>query len=149
MRSPGFKHDAGMSLVEITLALGIVAFAFTVILGLLPVGMATLREGRMEEAATDILSTVATDMRATPATEANSPVFGIPVQGGSPEDASRFFDESGAIVQSSQEAVFQLDVVPQPGGDRAVRVWRLRVSWPATGSPAGGMVDGLFVLRRP
>ena len=43
-RPPAKRSDQGFSLVEISLALGIIAFAFIALLGLLPVGLQTFRQ---------------------------------------------------------------------------------------------------------
>ena len=48
------------SLVEVTLALGIIAFALVAILGLLPVGMKTAQDSHEQARATDILNFAST-----------------------------------------------------------------------------------------
>ena len=57
--------EAGFSLVEVTLALGIAAFCLIALFGLLPVGVQTNRNATSQTAATNILANVIADIRAT------------------------------------------------------------------------------------
>jgi uncharacterized protein (TIGR02598 family) len=62
-----FKRGAAaFSLVEITLALGIAAFCLLAAFGLVPVGVQTNRNATSQTAATNILSSVVSDIRASP-----------------------------------------------------------------------------------
>ncbi len=54
------------SLVELTLALGIAAFCLIAVFGLVPVGVQTNRNATSQTAATNILSSVVSDIRASP-----------------------------------------------------------------------------------
>ena len=56
---------AAFSLVEVTLALGIAAFCLIAVFGLVPVGVQTNRNATSQTAATNILSSVVSDIRAT------------------------------------------------------------------------------------
>jgi len=58
--------SAGFSLVEVTLALGIAAFCLIAVLGLVPVGVQTNRNATSQTTATNILSSVVSDIRASP-----------------------------------------------------------------------------------
>lgn len=60
---PGF---AGFSLVEVVMALGILAFAITALLGAFAVGMNTDRESIEELEATHILQSIIAERRANP-----------------------------------------------------------------------------------
>ena len=57
---------AAFSLVELTLALGVAAFCLVAVFGLVPVGVQTNRSATSQTAATNILSSVVSDIRATP-----------------------------------------------------------------------------------
>ena len=57
---------AAFSLVEVTLALGIAAFCLIAVFGLMPVGVQTNRNATSQTAVTNILSSVASDIRASP-----------------------------------------------------------------------------------
>ena len=60
------RSIAGFSLVEVTLALGIAAFCLIAVLGLVPVGVQTNRNATSQTTATNILSSVVSDIRASP-----------------------------------------------------------------------------------
>ena len=60
------NSQAAFSLVEVTLALGIAAFCLIAVSGLVPVGVQTNRNATSQTAATNILSSVASDIRASP-----------------------------------------------------------------------------------
>ena len=64
------------SLVEVTLALGIAAFCLIAVFGLVPVGVQTNRNATSQTAATNILSSVVSDIRASPPGQAR--LFAIP-----------------------------------------------------------------------
>jgi len=56
----------GFSLVELTLALGVAAFCLIAVFGLVPVGVQTNRNATSQTTATNILSGVIADIRASP-----------------------------------------------------------------------------------
>jgi uncharacterized protein (TIGR02598 family) len=60
------RSTSAFSLVEVTLALGIAAFCLIAVFGLMPVGVQTNRNATSQTAATNILSSVVSDIRASP-----------------------------------------------------------------------------------
>ncbi len=69
--------NASFSLVEVTLALGIAAFCLIAVFGLMPIGVQTNRNAASQTAATNIISAVVADLRATPKTSTTSSQFAI------------------------------------------------------------------------
>jgi uncharacterized protein (TIGR02598 family) len=67
----------GFSLVEVALALGIIAFALLTILALVPMGIASVHISAEEMRATDILSILTTDLRNTGTPATGSQIFGL------------------------------------------------------------------------
>ena len=65
------------SLVELVLALGVLAFCLIAVFGLMPVGMQTNRNATSQTAATNIIGGIVADLRATPAAATTSPQFAI------------------------------------------------------------------------
>ncbi|MEZ0297399.1 MAG: Verru_Chthon cassette protein B [Candidatus Methylacidiphilales bacterium] len=57
---------SGFSLVEVTLAIGLVAFAIVVIFSLMSVGLATLQEANRQIVETEIFNTVGSELSSTP-----------------------------------------------------------------------------------
>ena len=60
------RSNCAFSLVEVTLALGIAAFCLIAVFGLVPVGVQTNRNATSQTTATNILSSVVSDIRASP-----------------------------------------------------------------------------------
>ena len=71
------RSIAGFSLVEVTLALGIAAFCLIAVLGLVPVGVQTNRNATSQTTATNILSSVVSDIRASPKGSTATPKYKI------------------------------------------------------------------------
>ena len=71
------RSIAGFSLVEVTLALGIAAFCLIAVLGLVPVGVQTNRNATSQTTATNILSSVVSDIRASPKGSTDTKKYGI------------------------------------------------------------------------
>jgi uncharacterized protein (TIGR02598 family) len=72
------RSVASFSLVELTLALGVAAFCLIAVFGLVPVGVQTNRNATSETAATNILSSVVSDIRASPGNQSQaSKKYGI------------------------------------------------------------------------
>src|SRR5437773_7816187 len=62
----GLRRLHAFSLVEVTLALGVAAFCLIAVFGLVPVGVQTNRNATSQTTATNILSSVISDIRASP-----------------------------------------------------------------------------------
>jgi len=139
----------GFSLVEVALAIGILAFGLVSIFGLLPIGLSTLRDGGMEEAGTDLLAMAAADLRATPPlADAASPIFQVKPYPDEPEETALLLTSTGAVAPSDQEAAFRLIAAPLPSADPTLAVWRLRVEWPPQAPTPAGQVETLLFLQR-
>jgi uncharacterized protein (TIGR02598 family) len=147
------KSRSAFSLVEVTLALGVAAFCFVTVAGLLSVGLQTNQRSTSQTAATNIIAAVVTDLRSTAKVAAlgqspsgSSPQFQIPVSGGPPQTI--YFDGSGyktTLASTQFPAVYRLKVtITNP---TAATFAQLQVTWPAvvdpadptTGTPAGSV----------
>src|SRR5437773_10927056 len=73
----GLRRLHAFSLVEVTLALGVAAFCLIAVFGLVPVGVQTNRNATSQTAATNILSSVVSDIRASPQSGSNTLRYGI------------------------------------------------------------------------
>lgn len=77
-QKPGKRRRAGgFSLVEVTVALGIITTTLLLLVGLVPTGVQSNADTFDETQASNLASLVVADMRGTPAGAATSPIFGI------------------------------------------------------------------------
>ena len=135
------SRAAAFSLLEVVLALGVAAFCLIAILGLLPVGVQTNRNASSQTAVSNIIATVVSDLRTTPAAATTSPVFAITFDA----EKTLFFDASGRASSSlSADSRYRLNVTwnAAPTG---LHYAVLKASWPAEVDPAttppGGSVE--------
>ena len=128
-------HSTGaFSLVEVTLALGIAAFCLIAVIGIIPVGVQTNRNATSQTAATNIITAVVSDLRATPTTTDTSSQFTITF--GTSGTQIRYFDGSGTASQSpNADSRYRLDITwnSAPTG---LRFADLKVTWPAAATAA-------------
>ena len=74
----GLRRVHAFSLVELTLALGVAAFCFIAVFGLIPVGVQTNRNSTSETQATTIIALAIADLRATQiGAQFGSPMYGF------------------------------------------------------------------------
>lgn len=133
------------SLVEVALALGVAAFSLLVIFSLLPIGLQTNQRSIEQAASADILSAVAADLRATPATNPRgnatiSTQFGISIPAaGNTGTTTLFFNSDGQFASSQpSDSRYRLTItfVANGSGAKAASFADLQVTW-----PAGAMIN--------
>lgn len=127
----------GFSLVELALAIGIVAFCLVALLGVIPAGLRSQKMSVRTVTAADILTAISADMEISPSDSAESPLFGIhvPIAGEKSTPQYLLFDENGALADSKKRAVYRAEIVwmPEKSGQLASRLTNIRVAWPANG----------------
>lgn len=138
----------GFSLVEVVLAMGIMAFGLVAIFALLPTGLTSVQDGKMEEAASDILTLAAVDLRATSATNGISPVFAVNARAASPTATTNFLNIAGGKVATPEQAKFRLVASPQASTSPELIVWNLAVQWPPQATDPSNRVETVIFLRR-
>ena len=148
---------AAFSLVELTLAIGVAAFALIAVFGLMPVGVQTNRNATSQTAASNIIASVIADMRAT--TSSTSPQYGITFG----TARTLYFDGAGACsinVNGSTkvdlsawspplQTRYQLNITfPWTSGN--TRGANLKVTWPAaaTATTASGSTEMFAAFDR-
>lgn len=115
---PRLRLPEGFSLVEVTLAIGIVSFCLFTMLGLLPTGLNTLRDAAAHTAQAQILQQVASQAQVLPYTNSSGgltlPTF---------LNTNLFFDEAGlktALAANARyEVTFNTLNPTYPGSERA------------------------------
>ena len=124
---------SAFSLVEVTLALGIAAFCLITIIGLVPVAVLTNRNATSQTAATNIMSSVVADLRATPKSTDTSAQFAIEFG-----TARRlYFDGSGQFSTSLQtNSRYQVNVTWNPSPPTGMQWADVKVTWPAAATAA-------------
>jgi len=142
--SPFHRCDSkavAFSLLEVVLAFGVAAFCLTAVLGLLPVGVQTNRNASSQTAASNIIATVMSDLRTTPAATTTSPEFAITFDA----EKTLFFDASGQASPSlGTDSRYRLNVTWN-SAPRGLHYAVLKATWPAEVDPAttppGGSVE--------
>jgi type II secretory pathway pseudopilin PulG len=135
---PSRPEYLAFSLVEVVLAIGIVGFALLAIVGVMPLGLKSVKEGSDEMAALAILGALETDLRISPGTNSASTLFGIDrvksgIQGAA---GSPIYLNSDKPVSSVQDARYRLLVenlapVSSVLSSNSLYRCRAKVSWPA------------------
>jgi uncharacterized protein (TIGR02598 family) len=98
-KSPrGWQSKAAFSLVEVTLAVGIFGFAFTMIVGLIPAGLITFRQAMDASVTSQICQRVINDAQQTD--------FDALTSGG---NSTRYFDDQGYESATSTNAIYKVE----------------------------------------
>jgi len=132
------NSQAAFSLVEVTLALGIAAFCLIAVVGLVPVGVQTNRNATSQTAATNILSSVVSDLRASVPGQGLSAKYRI--SRAKATATTLYFDGQGQATtsrgaNSRYRLYVQIDQI-NPGGVVYPAYAYLRVTWPALANPS-------------
>jgi len=165
------NSKAGFSLVEVSVALGVVVFCLVTILGVLAVGVNSTHVSTAQTAATNILTAVASDIEATPnitpayivgstayakgTVAETSALYGIVLPIGGTGTASAvqtvYIAEDGTKAASAAGALYQLNVWVRASSTTQQETFaRLVISWPATVSytSAQGYVENIVAINR-
>jgi uncharacterized protein (TIGR02598 family) len=127
------QSQAAFSLVEVTLALGVAAFCLIGVFGLVPVGVQTNRNATSQTAATNILASVVSDIRASPPGQGLSAKYRINRSKGS--FTTLYFDGQGQattsnVANSRYRLYVKITSNVSAGVVYPTYAW-LKVSWPA------------------
>jgi uncharacterized protein (TIGR02598 family) len=162
---------AGFSLVETVLALGVAAFCLATIFALLPIGMNSNKSSSEQTVATNMLTSIAADLRATP-NPANSvssqisPVFGFSIPANAttgsvptvpaltPSPTATYYISANGTKATNASAIaaarYQLNIWLTPSVGKRATLARLLLTWPAnaTVANAAGSVETVIALDR-
>ena len=141
---------AGFSLVEVTLAIGVAAFCLIAVLGLLPVAQTSHQAAGEQSVISSLTSEIVSDLEATqrtiPATQQNSPGFGLSVgvAGSGISMHTLFFKEDGGTIGPPDTSAIGADPAPRyratiflapPTSGRSSTTGRILMTWPALADP--------------
>lgn len=93
-------RTAGFSLVEVVLSIGIVAFAFVAMFGLIPAGLSTFRQAVENSLGSQIVQRLINEAQQTDFTTLIA----------APTGPLRFFDDQGNEVTSIQDSIYSAEV---------------------------------------
>jgi uncharacterized protein (TIGR02598 family) len=139
------RTNSAFSLVELTLALGVAAFCLLAVFGLMPVGVQTNRNATSQTAATNILTSVVSDLRGSPPNQQPSSKYGIFRGKGNPttvcfDGRGGWFKLTGiSTVCPANYPVYRLFVQVDNTTTGTVAYPAqayLRVTWPAAANPS-------------
>lgn len=115
--------DAGFSLIEVVLALGVITFVLVAVLGMIPVGMQTFRESAADTRAAQMARAVFATLRTEPfetvrigGQELN--LAELETADWSEPGATLYADNEGALITSVGDAIFTIELRfrQQPAG---------------------------------
>ena len=158
---PISSRQAGFSLIEVTLALGVAAICLVSIFTLLPIGLRINQNAIEEAASADMMGAVIADLRATPVTTPRgaatiSPQFAINVPSnpvGVATTSTRYFTSEGQFSPTANaNSRYRLTItfIPNGPGSRIATLTDLKMTWPAAAAPnnAAGSVEMFVALDR-
>lgn len=155
--SRGSSQRPGFTLAEVTIALGLVAFALLAIFALLPVSLNVTRHSEDEAVAGSILTFLIADIDSTSREAASSPRFGMVLEDGSAsglfgEQSPLYFDRNGAWLEGVSPAdaaeaarigayfMASYQVRDPNPADHTPANARIHIQWPALAIvPSGGL----------
>jgi uncharacterized protein (TIGR02598 family) len=146
------RTNSAFSLVELTLAIGVAAFCLIAVFGLVPVGVQTNRNATSQTAATNILSNVVSDLRASPPSQSTASSIYQIFRTKNNKTTVCFDDQakptgaplSGDVVcpagSNSRYRLYVQTDGTSPGVPYPAHAY-LRVTWPALSVQASGSVE--------
>ena len=131
----GKKSLRGFSLVEVTLALGIITFGLVAVMGLLPTGLKLTKQSADEVAAVNIMTGISASLLQKAAST-----------GSLPSNDTNYFDADGVLTtRASATYAAKWDVRSSSVPPNAL----ITVSWPAVSTNNTGLVESIVVFPQP
>ncbi len=146
-----FRTASGFSLVEVALALAILAFSLLTLLGLLSEGVQSYRDAGAQSTMVNLVTLVVRDLQATPnsTSAATSPEYGfsIPAAGGSlsgttPQTVYVDATETatgGVGTPPTSSSIYRISVYftpPTIAGQKTATLARVVITFPAQADPS-------------
>jgi uncharacterized protein (TIGR02598 family) len=141
---PFRKRSEGFSLVEVVVAIGVVAYAVFGILGLLPVGIKGFQNATCEAAASDVISSISVALRSAQTTNGtnfdwsfNGTTCSYTVGGSKTTNSwSTLSLEGVTSVNSFYRQLAAVCIVTPPTSPSGEGAAVLSVAWPAAANPS-------------
>jgi len=142
------RHTA-FSLVEVVLALGIVAFTISAVLGVLSVGLSIEKEAAQESQAANIASAVIADLRSELATQGGAPIskryaIALPAPEET-ESGKAFFTNADFNPRTSATgSLYRVTVTARRAASAGPVFVHIHVCWPALADPDPALAPTRF-----
>jgi len=94
------KDSRAFSLVEVTLAMGIISFGMVAVLGLMPIGLTTMRQAMDASIEEQIVQKITGEVLLTPFSQLSTSII----------DKSYYFDDQGIAVAAADNARFWVTI---------------------------------------
>lgn len=152
------QNRFGFSLVEVSIALGICSFSLVSLLGLVPIGISSNRDGVDQTTAACVVSSLVEDFRITPKTmppsKQTSPQFQVPIPANGSEIHTLFLTQEGHVIGAvdanaiaGERPKYKVSLqfaAPSAVADatksshKTATSVRILITWPAMADQAGG-----------
>lgn len=141
------RRESGFTLVEIALAIGIVAGALSVLIALLPVGIGNYGASRRALTASHLLKIVANDVMTAAANQPSTSLFAL---GLPPENsAAQTFELTENAIKSDSHAAenyhVNLEWIAAEPHDYKARQAHIEITWPAAADSLTARSRGQFI----
>jgi type II secretory pathway pseudopilin PulG len=136
------KRCAAFSLIEVTLALGIVSFCLLAVVGLLPVGLRSIKNANEQAGAANVVSGIADALRKAYSADgtnytamfAGEDIRYVLGPGTAPSIEWKELDLSGTDDDTGKRLSARLEIFEQPTATKPGRAV-ISVAWPAQADP--------------
>lgn len=151
---PSLCRSVAFSLVEVTLALGVAAFCLLGIFALFPISLATNQNTIQQTADTSLARAIASDLRATPNTSANSPRYGITIPSAGNATHTIFLHDDGtagiqdADAVPSQSPKYRATITfaaPTNSAQKTATGVTILLTWPALADPVAASSPSKYI----
>jgi uncharacterized protein (TIGR02598 family) len=146
------RHSAAFSLIEVVLAIGVVAFCLLILMAMLPVGLKTQQASVQQTTANQILAQILADLRADvrlpPGQQSKESNSGFGLHGHwaqvATPDTLYFTNDGKQTTTPTLDAAFRATIKyytpPTPGYTTSLA--DVSVTWPAQVDPTNGTPNG-------
>ena len=135
------------------MALGIMSFCLFALLGLLPISLTTIKNASEETAGINMVSTIVSDLKSTPASAQNSTIYQVALPTASAtvnQSTVIYLDQAGAALPtaSTSGARYKVTVTLTPPTAQNTITGLAKLSWPAQAANPSPAVEVFFELNR-
>ena len=144
LRYPISSNSYAFSLVEVVIAIGIASFCLVTMMGLIPVGVKSVRSTTSQTIASQLLEAISLDLRSTPLGSNSSPSYAVtlPASGTASCATSMtlYLDENGGTNASSLNLNSQYRATLYLSNSSIFSTTaQIQITWPASVAPSNAI----------